>query len=98
MADLTEYQEKVIEAVTELDDVPMSVLYHAPTGPEMFIQNDPRDRSDFSPHVSLLAAYVFQVADGMDSNTNEILRAVDDQLREWNEGGIGVSAEHRGSE
>ena len=96
MADLTEYQKKAIEAVTELDDIPMAVLYHAPTAPEMFIQNDPRDRDDFSPHVALLAAYTLQIADGMDANTNEILRAVDDQIREWSEEGIGVNAEHRG--
>jgi hypothetical protein len=97
MADLTEYQKKVIEAVTELDEIPMAVLYHAPTGPEMFLQNDPRDRDDFSPHVSLIAAYVYQIADGMDRDTNNILAAVDDKLHEWSERGVGVDAEHRGS-
>jgi len=97
MADLNECQQKTIEAVTELDEIPMAVLYHAPTGPELFIQNDPRDRSDFSPHVSLIAGYVMQIADGMDTDTNDILRSIDDQLREWDQQGIGVNAEHRDS-
>ncbi|WP_336035605.1 hypothetical protein [Halobacterium yunchengense] len=97
MADLTEFQEKAVETVSTLDDVPMAVLYHSPTGPEMFLQNDHRDRGDFSPHVGLLAAYVYQLADEMDATTNDVLRAADEQLREWGERGVGVSAEHRGS-
>jgi|GEM_PF-1695078 len=96
MADLTEYQEKVIETISTLDDVPMALLYYTPYGPEMFLQNDHRDRDDVSPHVGLLAAYAIQVAQDSGHDTSEILRAADDQIHEWAEEGVAITAEERG--
>lgn len=96
MADLNEYQEKVIETVSALDDVPMALLYYTPEGPEMFLQNDYRDRDDVSPHVGLLAAYTIQVAQDSGHDTSEILRAADDKIHEWAEEGVAITAEERG--
>ena len=96
MADLNEYQEKLIETISTLDDVPMALLYYAPNGPEMFLQNDYRDRDDVSPHVGLLAAYTIQVAQDSGNDTSEILHAVDEKIHEWAEEGVAITAEERG--
>lgn len=97
MADLTEYQQKVIESISTLDDVPMALLYHGPNGPEMFLQNDHRDRNDFTPHLGLVSAYVVQLAKEADTGTEEVLKDVETKINEWAEQGVGVNAEQRGS-
>lgn len=96
MADLTPFQEKAVQTITTLEDVPMAVLYHAPSGPEMFLQNDHRDRNDYSPHIGLLAAYVVQIAEQTDTDPVDVLYDVDDQINEWAEEGIGIESHERG--
>ncbi|GAA0264384.1 hypothetical protein [Halobacterium noricense] len=96
MADLPEYQEQVIETISTLDDVPMALLYYAPNGPEMFLQNDHRNRDDVSPHVGLLAAYTIQVAQDSGNDTSEILHAVDEKIHKWADDGVAITAEERG--
>jgi hypothetical protein len=96
MADLTPFQEQAIETITTLEDVPMAVLYHAPNGPEMFLQNDHRDRNDYSPHISLLAAYVVQIAEQTDTEPSDVLYDIDDQINEWADEEIGIESHERG--
>ncbi|WP_232686953.1 hypothetical protein [Halobacterium zhouii] len=98
MADLTEYQEKVIETISTLDDVPMALLYHGPNGPEMFLQNDHRDRDDFTPHLGLVSAYVVQLARAEDTEPEEVLMDIETKINEWAEGEVGIDAEQRGGE
>jgi hypothetical protein len=96
MADLTEYQERVIETISTLDDVPMALLFHGPNGPEMYLQNDHRDRDDFTPHLGLVSAYVVQLAQEADTEPEEVLMDVETKINEWAEQGVGVNAEQRG--
>lgn len=71
----------------------MALLYYAPNGPEMFLQNDYRDRDDVSPHVGLLAAYTIQVAKDSGNDTSEILHAVDEKIHKWAEEDVAITAE-----
>ena len=98
MADLTEYQEKVIESISTLDDVPMALLYHGPNGPEMFLQNDHRDRDDFTPHLGLVSAYVVQLAREADTEPGEVLRDIETKINEWAGEDVGITAEQRGGD